>query len=111
MVSSITTAWIVLAYGILVAVGGVIGYVKASSTASLIAGGISGLLLVGAAVLMMRGSYQAGWWTALIIAGLLLARFVQASYINFKVIPGGIMILMSLITIIVLLTVGRSQPS
>ncbi len=110
MISSIATPWIVLIYGILVAAGGTIGYLTAQSRASLIAGGISGALLVVAAVLMLRGVYQAGWWLALIISFLLLARFVQASYINFKVMPGGIMIVLSLLTLIVLLTIGRNAP-
>ena len=43
-------AWLVLIYGILVAAGGVMGYAKSQSTPSLIAGGISGIALVGAAV-------------------------------------------------------------
>ena len=37
--------WLVLIYGILIAVGGVMGYVKAQSMASLIAGGVSGIAL------------------------------------------------------------------
>ncbi|HMV51391.1 MAG TPA: TMEM14 family protein, partial [Blastocatellia bacterium] len=43
-----TTAWVVLIYGVLVAAGGAMGYFKAGSTASLIAGLGSGVLLVGA---------------------------------------------------------------
>ncbi len=103
-----TTAWIILIYGILVVAGGVLGYLKAQSTASLLAGGISGLLLIGAAVAMMRGSYQLGWWAALIIAILLLARFGMASLNNFKMMPGGMMIILSLIAIIALI-LGRTQ--
>ena len=104
-----TTALVVLIYGVLVLAGGVMGYMKAQSMASLVAGGISGLLLIGAALLMTRGSYGLGWWAALIISVLLLARFAVASLSNFKVMPGGLMILLSLVTIIVLLTAGRGQ--
>ena len=100
------TAWIILIYGILVAAGGVMGYVKAGSRASLIAGGISGLLLIGAAAGMMRGAYAVGWWVALVVAALLLARFAVASIGNFKMMPGGIMIILSLVAIIFLL-LGR----
>ena len=85
-----TTAWVILIYGALVAAGGVMGYVKAHSTTSLVAGGIAGLLLIGAGVAMMRGAYQAGWWLALVIALLLLARFAAASLNNFKLMPGGL---------------------
>ena len=105
-----TTAWIILVYGVLVAAGGVMGYVKANSSASLAAGGISGVLLIASAVAMMRGAYAIGWWLALIIDALLLARFAFASFNNFKMMPGGLMIILSLIAIIALL-VGRTQPS
>ena len=103
------SAWVILIYGILVAAGGVLGYTRARSTASLVAGGISGLMLIGAAIAMMRGAYQVGWWMALIIAVLLLARFGAASLNNFKMMPGGLMIILSLVVIIVLL-VRRAQP-
>ncbi len=96
-------SWIVLVYGILVAVGGVMGYVNAKSTASLIAGGISGILLAGSAIAMMRGSYQAGWWVALIVTILLLGRFGSAALKEFKMMPGGMVIILSVIVLVVLL--------
>jgi uncharacterized membrane protein (UPF0136 family) len=96
-------SWIVLIYGILVAAGGVMGYVNAKSAASLVAGGISGILLAGAAIAMMRGSYQAGWWVALIVTILLLGRFGSAALKGFKMMPGGMVIILSVIVLIVLL--------
>src|SRR5262245_22734159 len=102
-------AWLVLIYGILVAVGGVMGYVKANSMASLIAGGISGIALVGSAVAMMRGAYTTGWWISLIVALLLLGRFGSAALSGgFKLMPGGLVIILSLIVIAALLT-NRGQ--
>jgi len=98
------TAWIILLYGVLVAAGGVMGYVKANSRASLIAGGVSGVLLIVSSVAMMRGAYSLGWWLALIVAILLLARFAMASLNGFKMMPGGLMIVLSVIAILVLLT-------
>lgn len=95
--------WVVLIYGILVAAGGIMGYARAKSAPSLIAGGISGLILIGAAVAMMRGAYQVGWWLALIIALLLLVNFGYRSLSGFKMMPGGLMIILSLIAIIMLL--------
>src|SRR5262245_12012507 len=96
-------SWIVFIYGILVAVGGIMGYVKANSMASLIAGCISGLALAGSAVAMMRGSYQLGWWIALAVAVLLLGHFGMGAISNgFKFMPGGLVIIMSLIVIAVL---------
>jgi uncharacterized membrane protein (UPF0136 family) len=96
--------WLVLIYGLLVAIGGVMGYLKANSMASLIAGGISGIALVGAAVAMMKGSYTAGWWVSLIVALLLLGRFGSAAISNgFKMMPGGMVIILSIIVIAALL--------
>jgi uncharacterized membrane protein (UPF0136 family) len=96
-------SWIVLLFGIIVAVGGVMGYVNAKSTASLIAGGVSGILLAGSAIAMMRDSYQIGWWIALVVTIALLARFGMAALKEFKMMPGGIIIIMSLIVLVVLL--------
>jgi len=98
------TAWIVLVYGILVAVGGVMGYAKASSTASLISGLGAGLILAGASVAMMKGSYSAGWWIALVVALLLLARFGSVAVSKgLKLMPGGLVIGLSLIVILTLI--------
>ena len=96
-------AWLVLIYGILIAVGGVMGYVKKDSMASLIAGGISGIALVGAAVAMMKDAYSAGWWISLIVALLLLGRFAVAARSGFKMMPGGMVIILSIIVIAALL--------
>jgi len=97
-------AWLVLVYGILVAVGGVMGYVKANSMASLIAGGVSGLALVGSAVAMMKDAYSAGWWISLIVALLLLGRFGSVALSKgFELMPGGLVIILSVIVIAVLL--------
>ena len=102
-------AWLVLIYGILVAVGGVMGYVKANSTASLIAGVLSGIALVGAAVAMMKDAYSTGWWISLIVALLLLARFVVAALKGgFKMMPGGLVIILSII-VIAALVANREQ--
>jgi uncharacterized membrane protein (UPF0136 family) len=99
------TAWLVLIYGILVAAGGVLGYVNAKSMASLGAGAVAGLALVGAALAMMRGSYQTGWWIALIVALLLLGRFgMVALNKGFTLMPGGLVIILSLLVLAALLT-------
>ena len=98
-------AWLVLIYGILVAAGGVMGYAKSKSAPSLIAGGISGIALVGAAVAMMKDSYSVGWWISLIVALLLLGFFVSRALSGgFKMMPGGMVIILSIIVIAALLT-------
>jgi uncharacterized membrane protein (UPF0136 family) len=96
-------SWLVLIFAILVAAGGVMGYIRAGSTASLVAGAISGILLAGSAIAMMRGAYQAGWWVALVVTILLLARFGMAALKEFKMMPGGMVIIMSLIVLAALI--------
>ena len=97
--------WLVLIYGILIVVGGVMGYVKAQSMPSLIAGGLAGIALVAAAVAMMKNAYSAGWWVSLIVALLLLGRFgSMALSKGFKMMPDGMVIILSIIVIAALLT-------
>lgn len=98
-------ALVVLIYGVLVIAGGVMGYVKASSIASLISGGVAGLALVASGVAMMKGAYATGWWVSFIVALLLLGRFGSVALSSgFKPMPGGIVIILSVIVIAVLLT-------
>ncbi|MBI1766311.1 MAG: TMEM14 family protein [Acidobacteria bacterium] len=95
-----STPWVVLIYGILVAAGGVMGYAKAGSTASLVAGAVSGLLLAGGAALMLKGNYQNGWWLSLVVTLLLLGRFGKAALTSgLKFMPGGMVIIVSLIVL------------
>lgn len=99
-----STPWLVLIYGILVAAGGVMGYTKAGSKASLLAGGLAGLVLLGSSALMWRGSYQTAWWIALVVTLLLLGRFGSAAISNgFKLMPGGMVIIVSVIVLVALL--------
>jgi uncharacterized membrane protein (UPF0136 family) len=96
--------WIVLIYALLVAAGGVMGYVKAGSMASLIAGTVAGLALAGGSAMMMRGQYQNGWWLSLVVTLLMLGRFGSAALTKgFKLMPGGMVIIVSVIVLVVLL--------
>ena len=100
------TPVIILVYGLLVATGGVLGFVKARSTISLVTGVLSGALLVFSALSMMRWSYSLGWRIALVIALILLVRFTFVSLNHFKMMPGGLMIGLSLIAVVAL-ALGR----
>jgi uncharacterized membrane protein (UPF0136 family) len=97
--------WLVLIYGILIAIGGAIGYFRKDSTASLIAGGLSGIVLAGAAVAMMKGAYSAGWWISLIVGIALVGHFGRKALSEgFTMMPGGMVIILSIIVIAALLT-------
>jgi uncharacterized membrane protein (UPF0136 family) len=88
-----------IVFGVLTIVGGVIGYVKAGSTASIIAGAISGIALIVAAWLL-PGNPAVG----LIIAGLvslaLAGRFIPAFMRTGTLMPAGLMAGLSLIGVI-----------
>ncbi len=86
-------------FGVLSIVGGVMGYVKAQSMASLIAGGGAGLLLIGAGALIATKT-QPGLILGLLVSLALAGRFVPA-YLNKQVfMPAGLMAILSVIGII-----------
>lgn len=87
-------------FGILTIAGGIIGYVKAGSTASIIAGSISGVLLLLAALLMPEHQ-AAGLVVALVVSLLLAGRFIPKFFGTFKLMPDGLMSVLSAIGIIV----------
>jgi uncharacterized membrane protein (UPF0136 family) len=89
-----------IVFGILTIAGGIIGYVKAGSTASIIAGSISGMLLLLAAWLMPEHQ-AAGLILALVVSLLLAAQFIPKFFRTFKVMPAGLMSVLSAIGIIV----------
>ena len=88
-----------IVFGVLTILGGIVGYVKAGSVASMIAGSISGvLLLVGAFV--MPEHRVAGLATALIVSLLLAAYFIRKYLSTGAVMPAGMMSVLSIIGII-----------
>jgi len=59
---------------------------------------------------MLRDNYQTGWWVAFVVALLLLGRFALAAYSKgFKLMPGGLVIILSLIVLAALL--AQRTPS
>ncbi len=87
-------------FGVLAEVGGVLGFVKAKSRASLIAGGISGLLLFVAGGLMSVGKTQAGLILGLVVCVALAGRFVPAFLKTRKMMPAGMMAALSVLGIV-----------
>jgi uncharacterized membrane protein (UPF0136 family) len=88
-----------IVFGLLTIVGGVMGYVKAGSTASLIAGSVSGILLLLAAFLL-PGNLAVGLALAAVVSILLAGRFVPAFLKTHQLMPAGLMSLLSVIGII-----------
>jgi uncharacterized membrane protein (UPF0136 family) len=86
-------------FGLLTIVGGVIGFVKAGSTASIIAGSVSGILLIVAAYLL-PGQLVPGLAIAGIVSILLAGRFIPAFMKTGQAMPAGLMSVLSVIGVI-----------
>jgi uncharacterized membrane protein (UPF0136 family) len=86
-------------FGLLTIVGGVIGFVKAGSTASIIAGSISGIALIVAAFLL-PGNLVLGLAIAGLVSILLAGKFIPAFLKTGQVMPAGLMSLLSVIGLI-----------
>jgi uncharacterized membrane protein (UPF0136 family) len=96
-----------MAFAILTILGGVMGYVKAKSKASIIAGSVSGVILIVASLLLPEKPIASGV-IALIASVLLAGKFIP-DYIHKKAfIPGGLMALLSAASII--LTILALRP-
>ena len=88
-----------IVFGLLTIVGGVIGYVKAGSTASIIAGSIAGILLLIAA-LLLPGNLALGLALAVVISIALAGRFIPAFIKTGRLMPAGLMSVLSVIGIV-----------
>jgi len=89
-----------IVFGVLTIVGGIIGYVKAGSVASIIAGSITGVLLL-VAVFVLPEHRMVGLATALVVSLLLAAQFIPKFLRTGRVMPAGIMSVLSAIGVIV----------
>ena len=90
--------WVVGVYGFVSLVGGVVGYVKAKSTASLVAGSVAGALLLWCAAGLQQGNRTAGF-LSLAIALLLGGRFFLSWRRTERLMPDLIMVILSLATL------------
>ena len=86
-------------FGLLTIAGGLMGYVKAGSTASLIAGSISGILLLVAAFLFPSHPV-AGIVLGGIVSLLLAVQFLPAFFRTGKMMPAGMMSLLSILGVV-----------
>src|SRR4030095_7512483 len=88
-----------LVFGVLTIAGGVVGYVKGGSVPSIIAGSITGVLLLVAAFLLHEHR-AIGLATAFIISLLLAAQFAPKFIRTGRVMPAGMMSILSVIGVI-----------
>jgi uncharacterized membrane protein (UPF0136 family) len=96
MLSPIVGEVALAVYALLLAVGGVIGYAKARSKASAIAGTISAAV-AGVAMVLMAGGNALGGWLGLALAICLLAMFGNRLAKARKLMPSGMLAAASLV--------------
>jgi uncharacterized membrane protein (UPF0136 family) len=89
-------------FGILTIAGGIMGYAKAGSTASIIAGSISGILLLVGAWLMSTNQVV-GLAITLVVSLLLLIYFAPKFMRTSAFMPAGLMSILSVIGLVVAL--------
>lgn len=97
-----TLTWIILGYALIVGMGGVVGYIKAQSTKSLLAGLISGLILLLAWFLAIKTPTM-GLGIATLMAAVLLVVFITRFISTKKFMPAGMMMLLNLAAMVVFL--------
>jgi uncharacterized membrane protein (UPF0136 family) len=88
-----------IVFGILTIAGGVIGYVKAGSVPSIVAGAICGILLLVAAFLLPENQV-AGLAIGLIVSLLLAGQFIPKLIRTGAMMPAGMMSILSVLGII-----------
>jgi uncharacterized membrane protein (UPF0136 family) len=91
-----------IVFGLLTITGGLIGFLKAGSTISLISGGVAGLLLLTAAYLI-PGNLAVALGLALVISFLLAGRFIPNFITTSKMMPAGMMSILSVLGIVMAL--------
>ena len=103
----VQTAQVVLGvYGILLIVGGVMGFAKAGSMVSMIAGGISGIVSLIALWISTSNPAQGllvGALLALLLTGVFINRFMSTR----KLMPAGLVFILSLAVGILLIMVRQ----
>jgi len=95
-----TTAIEVLVYGLVMIVGGIVGYVKVGSKASLLSGVGMGLALLASGYGVSRGSRDS-LIVAVVIAALLVALFAIRLAKTKRFMPAGALAILSLAAVIV----------
>jgi uncharacterized membrane protein (UPF0136 family) len=107
--------WTILAYALLVFLGGIFGYVKAGSTASLVMG-VAFAVALSISAFALLNEKKMGFAIGLITTLLLTAFFLYRFTVTLNFMPAGLMSLLSLATLTILflkkpkLTDSSSKP-
>jgi uncharacterized membrane protein (UPF0136 family) len=99
-------------YGLISLTGGVIGYVKAGSLASLIAGGGAGIFLLMSVMITLRKPF-AGLLVAFVVSLVLVGRFAKTAFDRQELgVLGGVMIGLGLAVLVTtgLALLRREKP-
>lgn len=91
---------VLLVYGILMVLGGLMGY-RAGSRVSLIAGLVSGVLLL-AAWWLSRTQPVAGLWAGVVITLLLCGSFAMRLLETRRFMPSGALLVVSVVALLLL---------
>lgn len=97
-----TIALYEMLFGILTIIGGIVGYTSTDLWQPLVAGIIAGVVLFSAALKMQKGA-RSGTVTALVVTLLLLAYGVYRMMDDGAFMPGGLMIVLAGISLLLLL--------
>lgn len=97
-------------YSILIAVGGIMGYVKVQSLASLISGLAFGIAIGINAIGIGKGCHIAGI-IATALTGFLGLFFAYRFYHSFALMPAGLMMALSVVTLAILIKYGVYRKS
>lgn len=94
--------YVVLVYGFLLIAGGVIGFMQAKSKASLIAGSISGVVILASGIMMLQGTKLAVYLALVVTLALSVVFFMRWSKTR-AFMPSGMMLILNEITFIIVL--------
>ncbi len=91
---------VVVVYGAIVALGGLMGYVKARSMRSLVTGIIFGwALILSVFTPSLPGSLPGSFWMTLLVSVVFIGRL----YTTRRFMPAGLLVLLSAVVVVVLL--------
>lgn len=103
-----TKAILTFLYALLVLIGGIAGYVKASSAPSLLMGVAFAILLFLSAAGQYRKSTLA-LYSAIILAAILAAFFAVRFVQTLSFLPAGVMVIISILVLIPLLAIPNEK--